>query len=161
MFNWSLVLLRLFPIWMCLHYWGQNSGNNVSIRNSEFIKDSFIVNIFREFRTSREAIEFYKSVQKFGNTFSDTFILGAMFLKIILFTCLVLCVYNTIICNLPLLPYLLMPLTVIACSTVYIFCFPPLCGLYEHSKECIRKWRSDIDQSTQDRKEWRCSGQSR
>jgi len=75
-------------------------------------------------------------------------------MKIVLFTCIVICVYNTITCNLPLLPFLLMPLTVIANATVYIFFFPALCGLYDHSKECIRKWMFRESQSTLDKREW-------
>jgi len=112
-------------------------------------------NIFRRKRQSGSAIEAYKTVQDFGSRYSDAMYLAVIFMKIVLFSCIVICVYNTIICDLPLLPFLLMPLTVIACSTVYIFVFPPLCGLYDDSLECIMKWKLVVDQTAHDRREWK------
>jgi len=105
-------------------------------------------------RKSGIAIEAYKTVHDFGSRFSDAMYLAVIFMKIVLFSCIVVCVYNTITCDLPLLPFLLMPLTVVACSTVYIFVFPRLCGLYDDSFECIMKWKVVVDQTAHDRKQW-------
>lgn len=109
----------------------------------------------RNCTTSKEALVLYKSVQDFETKFVSAWISGVIYVKIIVFTCIVFCVYNTIISDLPLLPYLLMPLTVVANSIVYVFIFPSLCSLYDLSGKCLEKWKKCPTRSKDQQKEWR------
>lgn len=110
---------------------------------------------FRKHTSVEGALEVYRSLRKFETKCLRAWTLAVIFLKIILFTTLVFCVYNTIISDLPLLPYLLMPLTVVASVTMYVFVFWPLCRLYNHSEECLRKWNCTENQLSHQKKEWR------
>lgn len=89
-----------------------------------------------------KATQLYYQLYRFANEFEDTYLLAILSLKACIFLCAVIALYNTLMFNLPPLPYMLMPLTVLACIICYVYALIPLCQLNTISMTCLKKWKA-------------------
>ena len=91
----------------------------------------------------KKATLVYANLYRFGVHFEDAYVVATFAIKVCVFTCTVVCVYNVLMFNLPPLPYLLMPLTVAACVVVFVYILIPLCSLNTISGECIKSGKAE------------------
>jgi ABC-type multidrug transport system permease subunit len=60
--------------------------------------------------------------------------------KVILMFLLITSVYNTSQMSLPPVPYMLMPLTIVAGTIFFLCCYPPMGFFHATSEECLHHW---------------------
>jgi len=91
--------------------------------------------------TITEATKLYAAINHFGVQFQDSYSMVTISIKICIFTCSVVPVYNALMFNLPPVEYLLMPVTFSASLVIFVYVVIPLSDLNTASLACILKQR--------------------